>query len=199
MRLADADHGVAGDAPVRVAERVRLRRLRSERDRVALLDAVDPSVVEARGEDRAAAGPDGAAAVLVHTRAGVEAGLPDVDTVADERRPAAFGRALLEPEEAGVVEVDDREPEEGLSVVRELLDRDRRSPGAVRCDRLRHTVLLTGQNTYGTSDCAPSAYQTPNTRLTTPSAGASRPNERRTRGRESVRPKRSRAATSRPR
>src|SRR6266511_2466592 len=49
-------------------------------------------------------------------------------------------------------------------------------------------VLITGQNTYGTSDCEPRAYQTPNARLTTPSAGASCPNDRRTGGRESASP-----------
>ena len=158
------------------------------------VDAVDAPVVEVREEDRAAVPPDGAAAVLVHARARVESARRQLDSRRrrrrDERCAALLGR-LAARARAGRRRRS-RRPRSRTTDRRRppLLDRDRRAPRAVRCNGLRHRRITNGSEHVRherlRAERVPDAEREARS---TPSAGASRPNDRRTRGRDSVSPK----------
>src|SRR5262249_10499870 len=130
----------------------------------------------------------GAAPVFVHARAHVEPRWDDVDRRAavreeDDRLAPLLLRSALEPVEPFVV---DREIAVGdAAFVGHEVERDRRRPRAV----LRNGGHVGASYSMdGRRPCAPSAYHTPKARLATPSAGATRWNERRTTPRERATP-----------
>ncbi len=132
VALADADDQATAreDAPVGVAEGVRLRRLGRDRRRLGVgrLDAVEPAVVEVGAEDDLAVAEPGSAAVLVDARADVESRRNVVDRVSvvwleDERRASALLRPRLGPVHAGRTDVQVTEAH--AAVARDEVDRDR--------------------------------------------------------------------------
>src|SRR5207302_11059550 len=98
------------DAPVGVAQLVRLGRLRRDgsRFRSGAFDAIQPAVVEVRAIHNTVVAKPRAAAVLMDTRAHVEALRNDVDRVFAalgeyERHPPLLLGTALEPVHAFVV------------------------------------------------------------------------------------------------
>src|SRR5216684_6455376 len=115
MQLADADDqaGVGEDPAVRIAQSMRLGRLRCDRLRhgARLVDAVQAAVLEARAEDDPAVAEPGTAAVLVYARTHVEIRGDDIAGLAtvraeDQCAPSLFLRPAFRPVDPIVADVE---------------------------------------------------------------------------------------------
>jgi hypothetical protein len=113
--LADADHGfsVRRDDSVGITQRVRLRRLRSDRLRLRTraVHSIDAAVGEIGVKDGVAVVPDGAASVLVNAGSGVCTGRNQVDdlpagTQFDNDGAASLVGSGLGPADSASADVD---------------------------------------------------------------------------------------------